>query len=110
MSSEDSSSEEERIRSESFTTRFGRKSIPTFVSEARVEVSQKVPQVRTSKSSLPSVISKTVISAGKNMKVSVGGDGPNVSQVISPNVSEVVKTVVSKVDQKFMLLYLNQSC
>ena len=102
MSSEDSSSEEERIRSESFTTRFGRKSIPTFVQEARVEVSKNVTQVRTStsKSSLPSVISKTVISAGKSKKVSVGGDGPNVSQVISPNVSEVVKTVVSKVDQK----------
>ena len=80
------SSSEKKIRSELFTTRFGRNSVLTFLPVAQVDVSKSVAQVEVSKS----VAQKEAIN--------------NVSQAeITPNISEVIRSTVSKVDRQIEL-------
>ena len=78
MSSEDSTSEEEKISTELFTTRFGRNSVPTFLPELQVKVSKSVAQGKVSRSEAqvelgqnvsPIRASKCVLAAGISKSV-----------------------------------------
>ena len=58
--SDEPSSEEEKMRLESFTTRFGRNSAPIYVTESQSEVIQSVSQSEASPNVSQVEVSKSV--------------------------------------------------